>query len=34
MIGSGQDIHAHNVGVTLERTYEIKRVDADFFTEE
>ena len=24
----------HNVGVTLERTYEIKRVDADFFTEE
>lgn len=24
----------HNVGVALERTYEIKRVDADFFTEE
>lgn len=24
----------HNVGVTLERTYEIKRVDADFFTED
>lgn len=24
----------HNVGVALERTYEIKRVDTDFFTEE
>jgi restriction system protein len=24
----------HNVGVTLERTYEIKRIDTDFFTEE
>jgi restriction system protein len=24
----------HNVGVTVERTYEVKRVDADFFTEE
>jgi restriction system protein len=24
----------HNVGVTLERTYEIKRVDTDFFTED
>lgn len=24
----------HDVGVTLERTYEIKRVDTDFFTEE
>jgi restriction system protein len=24
----------HNVGVALERTYEIKRVDTDFFAEE
>jgi restriction endonuclease Mrr len=24
----------HNVGVALERTYEIKRVEADFFDEE